>query len=833
MSLRGKFWIGFGLIALLATGLSIYGERALGTTAELIVRLYDEPLMGVNYARAASAALDQAGDLMNQPLSLEPGSLANVAASLRHLQGDIVDDLRVVRQRVHDPGVAGAADRVDAAAADWFRNEMAILAPPAPGLTTMPMPAAVERQGAAAIVQVNDLVELVTAYGYANRVRAQAEMRGASATLGCLAGAVSVVSAIFAALLAQHVIRPIRAATRIAEAVAAGQTVPLAATRRRDEIGRLLTSLATMQASLRSREARAEALMREKDRAAETLRQTNLRFETALNNMSHGLLMCDADARVVVFNRQFCALYGIAADALEHGASYRDLVALSVAAGNHPGRTVDEALADRAPILQSRERTLATRTIAGGRIVAISFEPMPDGGWITTQEDISERRRSEEQIVFLARHDALTRLPNRVTFMERLDQASALAERGRGFALLYLDLDQFKAVNDTLGHPTGDELLCAVASRLQGAVRDSDTVARLGGDEFAILQSGATTPADAAVLARRLIEVVARPYDLDGQQVVVGVSIGIALGLHGGVHPIQLMKSADLALYRAKQDGRGTWRFFEPEMDAAAKARRALELDLRSALPLGQLELHYQPVVSSRNRYLTGFEALLRWRHPTRGLVPPGDFISVAEEIGAIVPIGAWVLRQACAEAATWPNHLSLAVNLSPMQFRGHALLATVADALRLSGVAPQRLELEVTESVLLRDDHATLSILHDLRALGTRIAMDDFGTGYSSLSYLRVFPFDTIKIDGSFVKELQSRDDCVAIVRAITALGSNLHMKTIAEGVETEEQFELLADAGCTEIQGYLFSKPVPADQLAALIDRLSGRPAEVFETA
>ncbi len=306
---------------------------------------------------------------------------------------------------------------------------------------------------------------------------------------------------------------------------------------------------------------------------------------------------------------------------------------------------------------------------------------MSDGGWIATYEDITERRKSDEQIVFLARHDALTKLPNRVLFQERLEQALIQAQRGTGFALLWLDLDRFKAVNDVLGHPIGDSLLCAVAGRLLELLRASDTVARLGGDEFAILQLGVAAPADASVLARRILQVISQTYELDGHQVVVGASIGIALAPAGGsADPVGLMKDADLALYRAKQDGRGTWRFFEPAMDASAKARHQLEQDLRGALASGQLELHYQPMVCSQSRTLTGFETLLRWRHPTRGLVPPGEFISIAEEMGVITQIGAWVLHQACLEAAAWPKHLKVAVNLSTVQFREQTLLGTVVE---------------------------------------------------------------------------------------------------------------------------------------------------------
>ncbi len=481
----------------------------------------------------------------------------------------------------------------------------------------------------------------------------------------------------------------------------------------------------------------------------------------------------------------------------------------------------------------------------------LAARPGPDGGWAVTLEDVTARREAEARAERLARVDPLTGLPNRLLFRERLAEAASRAGPGGGGgaadAVLCLDLDRFKSVNDTLGHTVGDALLAAVAGRLRSAVRDTDTVARLGGDEFAILQAGAGSssspgrqPWDAATaLAERLVDLVGRAYLVEGHLVNVGASVGIAmLGGDGAADPDRALKEADLALYRAKAEGRGTFRLFEPGMGARAQARRALELDLRRALALRELELHYQPQTNLATGRISGFEALLRWRHPARGLVPPADFVPLAEEIGLIVPFGEWVLRTACREAARWPGDLSLAVSLSPVQFASPNLVAAVTSALAASGLPARRLELEITESVLLEESEAVLATLHRLRGLGARIAMDDFGTGYSSLSYLRSFPFDKIKIDRSFVRGLSSSPgdgeqaaaaaaeagECAAIVRAIAGLGASFGMATTAEGVETEEQLRRIRDEGCTEAQGFLVSRPVPAGEIDGLLAAVNG---------
>ena len=440
-------------------------------------------------------------------------------------------------------------------------------------------------------------------------------------------------------------------------------------------------------------------------------------------------------------------------------------------------------------------------------------------------EAVSGYRESLMRSSHMARHDALTDLPNRILFKERIEEALERVPRGEKVAVLCLDLDRFKSVNDTFGHPGGDALLTQVAERLRGTLRKADTVARFGGDEFAVVQVGGVQPQEATALAQRIIEVLSAPYDLDGQQVIIGVSVGIALAPMDGCEPEQLLRNGDMALYRAKNDGRGLYRFFEPEMDARMQTRRTLEIDLRQALANGEFELFYQPVLSVATDEITAFEALLRWHHPRRGLVSPGEFISLAEEIGLIVPLGEWVLRQACRDAAGWPDRIKVAVNLSPAQFKSKKLLETVVMALATSRLPAERLELEITEGVLLVEHQATVAMLHELRSLGVSIAMDDFGTGYSSLSYLRSFPFDKIKIDGSFVRDVSDQESSLAIIRAVTGLSTSLGMATTAEGVETIEQLERIRSEGCTEVQGFFISEPRPAVEVPGLLAKHGGR--------
>jgi diguanylate cyclase (GGDEF)-like protein len=541
------------------------------------------------------------------------------------------------------------------------------------------------------------------------------------------------------------------------------------------------------------------------------------RLDTAINNMTQGLLMFDSSHRLVVANDRYMEMFGVSADVVKPGCTMYELL-------NHRkeiGSFKDDVGEYCKNLFHKMAQGKVFQTImdtAEGRSIQVLYRPLPHGGWVTTLEDITERRRVEEQITHLAHYDALTDLPNRALFHERLNEELAGMAPGEQLAVLYIDIDEFKSVNDSLGHMIGDELLKFVAASLSHCIGKTDFVARLGGDEFAIVQTAVRNQAEITDLVTRLYHAIREPYEYLGHQLTADASIGVALAPQHGTNLDQILKNADLAMYAAKSAGRRTYRFFEPEMDAQIKARRLLEMDLRQAISDRALEVYYQPCVSLQDNEITGCEALLRWRHPERGMISPAEFVPIAEETGLINQLGEWALATACAEATTWPENIKLAVNVSPVQFRSGTLALKIVAALAASGLPAHRLELEITEAVLIRDDDAALAILHQLRAIGVRIALDDFGTGYSSLSYLQRFPFDKIKIDRCFVNDIAEPDGSSSIVQAVVNIAAARHMTTTAEGVETKQQQELLRALGCTEMQGYLFSAAKPAAEIRQL---------------
>jgi diguanylate cyclase (GGDEF)-like protein len=549
------------------------------------------------------------------------------------------------------------------------------------------------------------------------------------------------------------------------------------------------------------------------------LRAQNMRFDIAINNMVQGLLLYDSLGRLIVCNQRYIEMYGLSPDVVKPGLAFRDLILHRKETGSFKG-DVDVFCSSVWRSVAMGKVTHNVVETTDGRSIQIVNKPLVKGGWVTTHEDITERRRAEERITHLAHYDALTDLPNRALFHEQLKRELARLGPGEQLAVLYIDIDEFKSVNDTLGHMIGDELLKSVAVSLGRCIGGADFVARLGGDEFAIVQTAIKTPADASDLATRIFDSIRTPYDCHGHQVTTDASIGIALAPQHGADLDQILKNADLAMYAAKSAGRRTHRFFEPDMDAQVKARRVLEMNLRQAMSDGALEVYYQPCVSLADNKITSCEALVRWRHPERGMIPPSEFIPIAEETGLINQLGEWVLTTACAEAMSWPDDINLAVNVSPVQFKSGTLALKIVAALSASGLPANRLELEITEAVLIRDDDAALAILHQLRAIGVRIALDDFGTGYSSLSYLQRFPFDKIKIDRCFVADIAGGPDgSSCIVQAVVNIAAARHMMTTAEGVETLQQQELLRALGCTEMQGYLFSPAIPAADIRRLL--------------
>ncbi len=551
-------------------------------------------------------------------------------------------------------------------------------------------------------------------------------------------------------------------------------------------------------------------------------------FDTALNNMPHGLCMFRSDGRLAVMNHRFSEMMDLSDDLVRRGTGAADIVQACVKAGSISAASGNVILAE---IENSHARGIVTTDpdVLRGRSLSWTFQPMAGGGAVVLVEDVTERRNAEARISHLARYDELTGLPNRVNFRDEIERLMKMPQdAGELSALLFVDLDQFKQVNDTLGHPCGDQLLCAVAERLRAMLRPEDFVARFGGDEFVVFQQNINSSEDAAVLARRIVDHLSERYKIDNHLVEIGASVGIAL-TSPDASADTLLKNADMALYRAKADGRGTYCFFHDEMAQTVEARRILELDLRKALANEEFELFFQPLVNLKSGKITTCEALLRWNHPVRGTVSPVDIIPIAEDMGLIVDLGRWILRKACMECMKWPEDVSVAVNFSPQQFHQRDVLSEIRYALEISGLPAQRLEIEITESSLLRNTQLTHDVLSQLRAIGVRISLDDFGTGYSSLSYLHNFPLQKVKIDRSFLEGIDA-DRPLTLLRGVARLSADLGMQVVVEGIETNEQLELVGvDGSVTEAQGYLFSRPVPAVRIRQLLNASYGRrPAE-----
>jgi diguanylate cyclase (GGDEF)-like protein len=544
------------------------------------------------------------------------------------------------------------------------------------------------------------------------------------------------------------------------------------------------------------------------------------RFDTALNNMPHGLCMFDAERRVAVCNGKLRELLGVAPDSAAERVTAPALIESCVRSGVLSSENAQRLLTQFESRLRGEGDGEVFVETNSGRSLALTFHPMADGGAVVLLEDITDRRIAEAKINQLARYDALTGLPNRALFRDQMDAALANLRRRGPFAIHFVDLDEFKQVNDTLGHPCGDELLCAVADRLRGAVGGSDIVARFGGDEFVVMQYPLGHPKEAAALAERLVDKLAEPFQISGNEVVIGASIGIAVAPRDGTDADLLLKNADMALYRSKSDGRRAWRFFEHGMDVMAQARRSLQLDLRSALLTNALKVHYQPLVNLRTKRISTCEALLRWPHPLRGMVSPAEFIPVAEDMGLIVEIGNFVLREACIECAKWPEDVRVAVNLSPIQFRRGNVAQAIAEALAAAHLPAGRLEIEITESVFLNDTELTRHWLDELQEMGVRISLDDFGTGYSSLSYLHSYPLNKVKIDRSFLQGLGTSQRPLKLLHGVARLSADLGMSVVVEGVETEEQLALVAREGSVEeVQGFLFGAAMPGSDVRQLL--------------
>ncbi len=829
MSIKTKLSIACALLILVNVAVGVFSQASQQRIAAVGIDIYDRAFMAMSYLRssqnglsrlraAAEAMAPERGEARRDtdPRATAGSGAPNAIAQdggerLRHegalvrseddaqpwarmartMLPDVVSDVEVAHDRAMSQEGA-AATRDLAARLSTLKGEFG------------------SRDLAQLRVEIDRLqadfdaaVEIYAGDGYRFRRKVQGLVDNSTRQVWtAMASSVLVALAITLALWAS-IVPALRSAVGIARAVSAGKLDSMFPSTGSDETAVLLRALSDMKDSLVDKIGRIDALAVESRARAAELEIQSGRFEAALDNMHHGLCMVDANHRLLVANHRFTEMFG-------------------------PPELGGDAMVW--PLFPNLNEWLdacssSTEALPDGRHIRVASQPVREGGWVVTFEDVTDRQRAASSLYHMSRHDALTGLPNRVAFRERLEDMLADDRPFPGPTVLYVDLDGFKTINDTLGHAVGDELLRGVALRLQHCLESPELIARLGGDEFAVILRS-DDPGSAEHGARELLGALSQPFDLSSRRVAIGASIGIAIwrgSVDDDVADVgsALLKQADLALYSAKAEGKGTYRFHSEEMQSAISERRDLEADLRVALDRNEFVILFQPIVDASGHDLKGFEALIRWHHPVRGIVSPALFIPIAEEAGLITAIGRWVLRQSCIEAATWPGDVKVAVNLSAVQFSQGFLAADVLRALADARLAPHRLELEITESVLIQDSASVVATLKQLRTLGVRIALDDFGTGYSSLSYLRQFPFDKLKIDRSFVQTLSNADD-VAILRAMIGLGRSLNVAVVAEGIESADQAERLRDEGCTELQGFFFGRPGPANEVADAIQRL-----------
>ncbi len=806
MSIRYKFFLAFSALVVIACSVAFSGFRGIAGSGDLAVRLYDGPLMGINHARSAHAALNEARRLI--PPGLADGVPAETVIAFRALLNEIAGDLKIVRERIDNDDVtaalAGAEDRFR----DWSETELQLLRPPSDGLAMVPASFALMQKGNDAAKALDDLVETVAAYGFEYRMAAETAVADARTTMLTLAIGTTLVGIMLAISFSYSMSKPIFEAMQVAERVAAGNFTDQIASQRPDELGRLLRSLDAMQSHLKTRADEDHAMM--------------MKLDAALNNMKLGLCMFGSDNRLMLWNDLYLKMYRISPERIFVGCTHEEMLKAREVAGT-VYRDLGQYGAKLQTAVETRSPDSFTAELVDGRIVNVAYQPIENGGWVSTHEDITERTHNEARIAHLAFHDPLTELPNRAAFGNYLAKTFQSASAGNEtLALLCIDLDRFKEINDMYGHSVGDRFLKEIGRRLTLAC-DGAFLARLGGDEFTIVLSGGTQPAAANELCQRLSSVVDAPVRIDDYDVDGSFTVGVSIFPQHGSDIDTLVANAEAALYRAKTEQRGTIRFFEPAMDRHTREKRALQQEIAVATERNELELYFQPQAVAGGEVF-GFEVLVRWRHPVRGMVSPGIFIPLAEETGLIGQIDEWVLREACREAASWANPLSIAVNLSPVDFRRGDIPNMILSVLLETGLNPQRLEIEITEGVLIDDFERAIAILRKIKNLGVRVAMDDFGTGYSSLSYLQAFPFDKIKIDQTFIAKIGANNQATAIIHAIVGLGRALALPVIAEGVETEEQLAFLVTEGCNEVQGYFIGRPQPIAHYRHLLTGLAG---------